>query len=70
MRMRDSNRLEAAERSNVFDCFGREQGNAIPEHTAIRFPHQQRALPDRKTGLDTYAENTQIFTPNKLVTLR
>src|SRR5712671_4657383 len=70
MRMRDSNRLEATERSNMFDRVVSQHGNAIPQHTAVRFPHQKRALPDRETGLDTDSRNAQIFTPDKLVTFR
>ena len=38
MRMRNRNRLEAAERSDVFRRLVGEQGNAIPHHTAIALP--------------------------------
>ena len=70
MRMRDRDRLQAAERADVVDRLGRRQRNAIPHHAAIRLAHQQRALPDRKTRLDADAGNAEIVAPDQLVTLR
>ena len=52
MRMRDRDRLQPAERFDVFDRFARSQRNAIPEHAAIGLTNQQRTLSDRKARLD------------------
>src|SRR3979409_1878480 len=67
MRMRNRDRLEAAERPDVFDRLCGRQGNAIPEHAAIGLTNQQRALPDRKTRLDANAEKPEIVTPDEFV---
>ena len=70
MRMRDGDRLQAAERADVVDGFAGDQRHAIPHHAAIGLGHQQRALPDRKTRLDADAGNAEIVAPDELVTLR
>src|SRR5260370_31214075 len=46
MRVRNGNRLETAERSDVLDHLIGEQGNAVPKHTPIRFPQQHPTSPD------------------------
>ena len=70
MRMRDGDRLQAAERADVFDGRPGHQRDAIPHHAAIGRAHQQRALPDRKIRLDGDPGNAEIIAPDEFVTFR
>src|SRR5258708_17836780 len=70
MRMRNGDRLQAAQRLNVVDRLAGDEGNAIPEHSAVRPRHQQRALPDRDARLDTDSGNSEIVAPDQPLTFR
>ena len=70
MRMRDGDRLQAAERTDVVDGLPGHQRDAVPHHAAIGRGHQQRALPDRKIRLDGDAGNAEIIAPDEFVTFR
>src|SRR4029078_6717129 len=67
---RASNRLQAPERADIFHRLTRNQRDAIPHHAAIALTHQQCALPDRKSGFDSYSGDAEIVAPDQLVTLR
>ena len=70
MRVRNGDRLQAAERADVVDGVAGDQRHAVPHHAAILFAQQQRALPDRKIRLDADAGNAEIVAPGKLVAFR
>src|SRR5215204_2057562 len=60
MRMRDADRLEAAEPFDQGDGGGIEHGDAVPQHVAVRCAHQQRALTDGETGLRPDADDAGL----------
>ena len=70
MRMRDGDRLQAAERADVVDGGAGDQRHAVPHHAAICLPHQQRTLSDRKTRLDADAGKVEIVAPDELSIFR
>ena len=70
MRVRDGDRLQAAERADIIDRFAGDQRHAIPHHAAIGLGHQKRALPDRKSRLDGNAGDAEIVAPDEFATLR
>ena len=52
MRMRDRDRLDAAEALDHGHGRGIERGDAIPQHIAAGRAHQQRALADGEAGCE------------------
>src|SRR4029078_13259676 len=69
MRMRNGDRLQAAERADMLDRFARGQGDAVPHHAAVGFGDDQRAWPDREARLEPYPRDPEIVAPDNPVTL-
>ena len=62
VRMRHADRVDAAERRAI-RCPARlvQQGDAVPQHVAVRGAHQQRPLADRERRLDADADQVGLL---------
>src|SRR5690348_12273691 len=67
VRMRDSDRLQSAERADMLDRLSRGERNAIPHHASVRLAQDERALADGKRRLEAYSGDAEILAPDQLV---